>query len=388
MGPKQGSNSSIKPLYLERFRVLNEVQSGHLTQLEAANVLGVSDRQIRRMLQRLDAEGLEGLINKNTGQAGHHRKPEEEKDKILKFHRDLYPDAGPTFFADLLKENHQLSVSHETLRLWLDEDGQRESTPAKPRHRRRRDRKPCLGSMVQLDTSVHDWFRTGENSYLILFIDDATNTIDGRFYETDSTRTNMAAMKGYIERHGCPDAFYVDKASHFRVNRGEKSEDIVDPSNKELTQIERALGECGIRLIHANSPQAKGRIERKFATLQDRLEKRLHYDNIKDIDSANEYLKSYYLQLHNAKFACEPMSSINLHKPPIGLDLDAIFSIHVQRVVTNDFTFSLDRVKFQIERNNDLHWLRRKKVLIEKRLDGSLEVRHLGKYLRFSMLDT
>jgi hypothetical protein len=347
----------------------------------------ISDRQLRRLLKTLDEEGVEGLVNKNTGQAGHHRKPDEEKNNILILHKELYPDSGSSLFSDLLQERHNISVSSETLRRWLAEDGQIEITGGKVTHRRRRVRKPCLGYLTQLDTSDHDWFKIGTVSHLILFIDDATNAIDGNFAETDSTLTNMAAIKGYIERHGCPMSFYVDKASHFKVNKGEKSEDIVSLYNKKETQIERALNECGIQVIHAHSPQAKGRVERKFRTLQDRLVKRLNYDNIKDIRSANEYLRAYYFPLHNAKFTCAPTSSVDIHKPPTGLDLDAIFSIHVERVVTNDFTFSLDNVKYQIESNNDLHWLRRKKVLIEKRLDGSLRVRHVGGYLLFRKID-
>jgi transposase len=143
MGPKQDPKASVKPRYLERFRILNEVKNGRLTKLEAANALHVSDRQILRLLNRLEAEGIEGLINKNTGQAGHHRIPEEDKQRILQIHRELYPDAGPTFFADLLKEKHDFNVSHETLRLWLAEDGQYEINAAKPRHRRRLAKKPC-----------------------------------------------------------------------------------------------------------------------------------------------------------------------------------------------------------------------------------------------------
>jgi hypothetical protein len=305
----------------------------------------------------------------------------------LRIHKELYPEAGPTFFAALLKDRHGIKANRETLRLWLAADNQFESSDAKPKHRRRRTRKPCYGSMVQLDTSEHDWLGTAKIHYLILFIDDATNAIDARFFESDGTFSNMVAIKGYIERHGCPISIYVDKASHFKVNKGEKSEDILSLSDKNQTQLERALEECGITLIHANSPQGKGRVERKFKTLQDRLVKRLKYDNITDIIQANEYLKTYYLGLHNSQFTCEPMSSLDLHKPPTGLDLDAIFSIHIERVVRNDFTFSLARVKYQIERNNDLHWLRGRKVLIEKRLDGTLKVRHLGGYLLFSKID-
>jgi hypothetical protein len=385
LGAKNDSNPSIKPVYLDRYRILTEVKSGHLTQKDAAAALRVSDRQVRRMLVRLDLEGLDGLVNKNTGQLGHNRKTDELRHTVLEIHKERYPDAGPTFFAELSRERHSLNVSNETLRVWLAEDGQHKIETAKPRHRRRRDRKPCFGSMVQLDTSIHDWFSTGEQTNLILFIDDATNRIDGGFYETDSTRANMAAIKSYIEAHGCPISFYVDKASHFKVNRGENAEDILNPLNKDETQIERALSECGVLLIHANSPQAKGRVERKFGTLQNRLVKRLKYDNVKDIRTGNEYLKSYFVGLHNSRFGVEPVSSIDLHKPPTGLDLEAIFSVHVYRVVTNDFTFSLDRVKYQIEAaGNDLHGLRRRKVLIEKRLDGSMRVKHMGRYLLFS----
>jgi transposase len=354
-----------------------------MTQAEAAAALGIKERRVRSLLAKFKAEGYEGLRDRSIGQPGHHCLPEETKRAVLSLAREKYSDAGPTLLSDLLKEHHQINVSRETLRRWLLEAALREVKSAQTRHRRQRARKPCFGSMVQMDTSEHDWFKQEKKVYLIATIDDATNILDGQFYENDSTRTNMMAMKRYITRNGRPVSFYTDRASHFKINKDEKSEEILSHNDRQETQIQRALKECNITLIHALSPQGKGRVERKFQMLQDRLVKRMHYDNIKDIKSANEYLDQYYLDLHNKNYTVKPVSEVNVHTPVGDLNLDAIFSIQVLRTVTNDFTFSLDNKKYQIERNNDLVGLPRKKVLIEKRLDGSLHVRYLGRYLFF-----
>jgi hypothetical protein len=213
-------------------------------------------------------------------------------------------------------------------------------------------------------------------------VDDATSDLYGKFYDSDSTRSNMDAIKSYIERFGRPMSIYTDNASHFKVlKKGEKSEEVLCHLDKNRTQIERALKECAITHIHAHSPQGKGRVERNFLTLQDRLEKLLSYDNIKDINTGNMYLEKVFLESYNSSFHKEPTAEFDSHQPCDGYDLDAIFSIQVYRVCTNDFTFSLDGRKYQIARKNDLHGLPRRKLLIEKRLDKSIRAKYLDRYL-------
>jgi transposase-like protein len=370
----------------ERVRVLNDVSAGRITQSEAALALGCSVRQVRRQLTKLSLGGTTELLHKSIGKPGHNRHHEEVKSEVLRLTKEDYPDAGPTLLSDLLKERHGILINHETLRQWQAEIGSREIKTMAPRHRRRRARKAAFGIMEQMDTRAHDWLRQGINLYLIILVDDATSRLFARLYEHDSTMTNMDILKRYIERHGSPLLLYTDKAGHFRVNMGEKSEIILNPADKNETQIERALRECGCKHIHAHSPQAKGRVERAFGTLQDRLEKLFHYDGVKTVEEANEYLETIYIPKHNESFAVAPVASFDSHRPAGDLNLDAIFSVHVHRVVTNDFTFSMDGRKFQIARENDLRGLPRKKITIEKRLDGSVHARHMGRYLTINEL--
>jgi hypothetical protein len=202
----------------------------------------------------------------------------------------------------------------------------------------------------------------------------------------------METIKRYILINGYPYAIYVDKASHFRVNLGEKAD--LDPSSTKeepKTQIQRALEECGIQLIFAHSPQAKGRIERLWGTLQDRLKKRLKIEGISTIEAANDFLDHIYLNKWNTSsdFTVEPLSSYNMHAQKPWLDLDSIFSIHVQRVVSNDYTLRMDNNVYQIERSDKLPAnLPRKKVIMEKRLDGSVKVRYKKEYLNITLIES
>jgi hypothetical protein len=211
-------------------------------------------------------------------------------------------------------------------------------------------------------------------------IDDATNTLFAMFHTADSTVTNMATISEYIKRYGLPVIIYSDRASHFSVNKGEKSEDVLSHINVSETQIKRALDDCCINLSFAGSPQAKGRVERLFQTLQDRLLKRMKFDGIKDIETANKFLLDTYLNLWNKYFYVEPVSDFDAHRPATGYNLKSIFSIQVERTVRNDYTISLDNKIYQLE-GKDLTGLKRNKVVIEKRLDGSLRVRFKGRYI-------
>jgi transposase len=380
-GNRSDPKKRSKPPYEERLRVFKEISQGRMTQSEASVVLKLTERQIRRIYARFARDGTDGLLNKSIGQPGHHRIPETIMSKVVDLARSQYREAGPTYLSELLEEQHNIKISRETLRRILHDQGIRTIEPGKTIHRRRRERRSSYGMLVQMDTSYHDWFSTGEKSYLICMIDDATSTVFARFFDSDSTRTNMAMTKLYSELYGFPLAIYTDKASHFKVNAGETREEVISHFNSSETQLERAFKDCGIIHIHAHSPQAKGRVERLNRTLQDRLVKRLRYENITDIDAANEFLDSVFFPAFNSKFTVKPVTSIDCHKSIVGIDLDAIFSIQVNRTVTNDFTFRVDSRKYQIAKENDLHRLPKSKIIIEKRLDGSLHARHDKRYL-------
>jgi transposase len=366
----------------ERFRIISEVKTSLLTQEQAAEMLGVTERQVRRLLVRLDQEGIEGLRDKSVGQSGHHRYPDVVKAHVLDLATESYPDAGPTLLSDLLKEEHGIVVSSETLRHWLNDAEIIAIKTSGSKHRRRRDRRTCYGELVQVDTSCHHWFgKERPKAYLIAMIDDATSKLHAKFHDSDSTVANMATIKEYIEKFGRPVALYTDKASHFKVNKGETSEDVISEANPAETQIKRALDECDITLITAHSPQAKGRVERLFGTLQDRLLKRMKFSDITNIADANKFLENAYCAMWNARYGVEPISAYNAHRSKVDHDLKAIFSVHYRRTAYNDYTFRLHNKHYQIEPGNALSGLKRSKVLIERRLDGSVHAKHDGRYL-------
>jgi transposase len=372
--------------------VLQEVIRGNITRTAASGILDISVRHVRRKLVSLKECGAESLAHKARGKPSNHQLSPELREKVINLVREKYFDMGPTQASEMLKERDNIDISHETLRRWLDDEGLREVAPAKKTtHRRRRTRRACHGELVQMDTSEHHWF--GDELPMVQFIamiDDASSTLYGRMYDTDSTVTNMDCIIGYIRRYGRPVELYTDQASHFKVNKDskDKTNHAVDQrdGSEPKTQIERALKESDIAITHAHSPQAKGRVERLFETLQDRLTKVMRLDSINSIEAANEYLENYYLPKWNKKFTVEPVSNFNAHRSAKEYDLEAIFSIQDERTVTNDFTIKFNSKIYQIEPGNFTGDIRRKKVLMEVRLDGSVKARYKGKYLHIHQI--
>jgi hypothetical protein len=240
--------------------------------------------------------------------------------------------------------------------------------------------------MLQMDTSIHDWFEgRGEEAVLIAVIDDATSRLLGRFFETDSTATNMALLRAYIARHGRPGALYVDKASHFMTTREPTVEEDLAGQGAQ-TQIQRALAELGIEHITAHSPQAKGRIERCFQTLQDRLVKGLRRAGVRTIAEANRYLEEVFLPRWQDRFTVDPREPADAHRPAKGFDLDAVFSHQETRTITDDYTFSYHATRYQVLAQSVAPGLRRDTVTVEARLDGTLRVRWRDRYLQVKRL--
>jgi hypothetical protein len=263
------------------------------------------------------------------------------------------------------------------------EAGLWKAKPSRVRHRQWRTRKECRGEMVQMDTSIHAWFegRAPEEPVLIAMIDDATSRLYARFFVEDSTRTNMTLLRGYLRRWGRPVALYADRASHFQTTREATVEEQLQGREPE-TQIGRALRELDIRYIAASSPQAKGRIERCFRTLQDRLVKELRLRNICDLQDANDYLEQQFLPRWNRRFVHTPACSHDAHRGRKGLDLDAILALQQTRTVANDYTVRFQNQILQIERRGRRRGLRNAKVIVEERLDGSLRIRWRQRYLK------
>jgi transposase len=366
----------------DRLKVVCQLKEGKLGQEEAAQILGISIRQVRRSLRRFEAEGDAGLTHRLRGRLSNNRIREEVRAKALRLVKRRYSDFGPTLAAKYLAERQRIEVSKETLRGWMVEEGIWQSREARVRHRQWRERRACYGELVQIDTSIHPWFEgRGEEPVLIAMIDDATGRLEARFYLTDSTCTNMAMLRRYLGRHGRPVAVYGDKASHFKTTRRADLEEALAGRAAE-TQIERALRQLGIRYIAANSPQAKGRVERVFRTLQDRLVKALRVEGISEIDEANRYLEREYLPAWNREFMRPARSSADAHRPLQGLDFRAILSVHTTRAVANDYTARHNGRLYQIDRSEIERGLRGSKVIIEENPEGRLRMKWRGRYLK------
>ncbi len=361
----------------DRLKVLHEVKGGLLTQSVAAVQLGISDREVRRLLVRIAEEGDGGVIPRLRGKASNQRLPESLRARALKLVKAKYSDFGPTLACEYLAKFDAVQVSKETLRQWLIAAGLR-------RGKRRqsqevhvwRPRRGCRGELVQWDTSVHDWLEgRGPRLHLVAMIDDATSRAYARFVEQDSTEENLRVLWEYLEGWGRPVEFYTDKHSMFTVNRPrQEAEDEAWP--EALTQIGRALRELGIGWIAAHSPQAKGRIERFFGTAQDRLVKGLRLAGADSLPRAQVYLEQEYLPHWNQNFTVAPASPSDVHRPlRAEHELASILSLVEERIVTSDYTIRYGGKIYQIGRGDIRPGLRGGRVRVERRLDGSLAVK-------------
>jgi hypothetical protein len=305
---------------------------------------------------------------------------------VAMMHEEEFDDYGPTLLSEVLEEEKGLVLSKESVRQLMIAEGRWRPRKARVRHRQWRERKACFGEMVQMDTSIHDWFEgRAEEAVLIALIDDATSELFCGFFPADSTAANMACLRDYIRRYGRPRALYADKASHFMTSR-QPTADEQRAGKQAQTQIQRALEELEIEHLCAQSPQAKGRIERCFATLQDRLVKGMRRAKVATIDQANAYLEQVFLPKWKARFTQPPRQQANAHRSRKGFDLNAIFSRQETRCVADDYTFSYRGVKHQIEKRSIAAGLRRSRVTIEERLDGARKVRWRGRYLHWHPL--
>ena len=372
----------------DRLKVLHEVQKGHLRQKQAAGQLGLTDRWVRKLLERVRAEGDRGVIHRSRGRPSHRRLPEAWRERALGQVRESYRDFGPTLAREYLAKRDGIAVSKETLRKWLIAAGVWKARPRRVKQVHTwRPRRECRGELVQWDTSEHAWLEgRGPEPYLIRRLaDDATNRLLARFVRHDSTEENLRMLKSYLERWGRPGAFYTDQAGLFKVNRPANRDEQLRGQGPR-TQIGRALEELGIEWIPAHSPQAKGRVERCFGTLQDRLVKGLRLAGSCTLEQANAYLEEEFLPAWAARFTVEPANSSDAHRP-LGRahDLAAILSVVEERVVTNDYTLRHQGKIYQIARADIRAGLRGAKVGVEKRLDGTVAVRFRHRYLTVSV---
>src|SRR5208337_4157500 len=333
----------------DRLVTLRKTKKRLITQKQAAEELGLSVRQVKRLVYAVKKRGDKAVIHGLRGKPSNQRiakSVEEEAMQILS--ADLYKGFGPTLACEYLADKHDIEVSRETLRQWMIRAklwrAKEQKTKAVHVWRPRRTR---LGELVQWDTSEHDWLEgRGEKLYLIAMIDDATSRLFARFVRHDSTAENMKLLWSYLEKFGRPVAFYTDKASIFRTAEKRKRDEPgvdKDPVEMPPTQIGRALRELGVTWIPAHSPQAKGRVERNFGTAQDRLVKGMRVAGVTTLEQANQYLETEFLPWVNATLAVVPANADDAHRRlEKHHDLAAILSHVEKRQVNNDYTFPLD----------------------------------------------
>jgi transposase-like protein len=367
-----------RPGELRRLDVIRKVLEREIKQVEAAEILLLSARQIRRIVKRIRAEGDKGIVHKARGRPSNRRILGKIRDKVIELYRKQYADFGPTLASEKLSERDGIRVSDETLRRWLLEEGDWKKRRRHRGHRQWRERKPHEGEMVQMDGSHHDWFE-GRGPWCVLmgYIDDARGRVFGRFYGYEGTIPAMDSFKRYIRKYGLPLSVYLDRYKTYKSTAKPTLEDELN-DREPLSDFERALKELGVEVVHANSPQAKGRIERLFRTLQDRLVKEMRLRRISTLEEANAFLEAY-LPIYNRKFSVRPRERGNLHRPlGRGLDLDAILCIKTERTLRNDFTVAHHRKLYQVEDK-----VNASKVMVQDRMDGSIRITYKSRPLRF-----
>jgi transposase len=357
---------------LRRLEVVQKIRERRLTVTQAAELLHLSRSQVHRLLQAYDRDGACGLASKKRGRPSNRRHSEAFRNTALDLVREHYRDFGPTLAGEKLLERHQLAVSKETLRKWMTEAGIWTSR----RERRRqlhqpRGRRDCFGELVQIDGSHHWWFENwGAKCALLVYIDDATGKLlHLRFAGSENTFDYLIATKAYLQEWGKPISFYSDKHGIFRTTRGSEFD-----RTSGLTQFGRALYELNIDIICANTPQAKGRVERANQTLQDRLVKELRLRGIDTIEAANAFAPEFVADF-NARFGKEPRNPKDMHRPLAEHEnLDGAMCRKEVRTLSRALTLRYDKVLFILDPSDLTKRLAGKKVVVCDYPDGRLEI--------------
>jgi Helix-turn-helix domain len=357
-------------------KVIQGVVDGKRSQAEAAVLLRLSSRQVRRLQRKLESQGDGALVHGLRGKPSNHRCDTVFRTKVLRAYRRRYSDFGPTFACEKLAEEN-LIVSAETLRSWLLAEGLWQRQRRRDTHRQRRPRRACFGELVQMDTSLHDWLEgRGEEMVLLTMIDDATSRQMARFYPSDTIEAHFDLVERWMKKYGRPLALYTDRHGIFESHKKGQ------PDYAGETQFSRALAELEIELIKAHSPQAKGRVERSFGTAQDRWVKELRLAKAKTLEQANAVLE-WLIPDHNRRFSTAPREASDAHRS-LGHKhrLEAILSIQEERVVSNDYTIRYKNRFYQLlkpvypgERGG--------RVVIEERRNGTMAIRFRSHYLKY-----
>jgi transposase len=369
---------------LQRIEILSKVVAGRMTIVSAAHVLDLSERQVRRLLERIRTGGAASIRHKAIGRPSNNRISDEVRDYAMTLVRERYADFGPTLATEKLTERDGLRVSRETVRGWMSEAGLWLSRKQRRTFHQPRLRREAYGELVQIDGSEHRWFGDrGPPCSLLVFVDDATGRLmQLRFVRSESAFTYFEALKLYLQAHGAPVAFYSDKHSVFRVAKKDAK------GGQGMTQFGRALCELNIEILCANSSQAKGRVERMNRTLQDRLVKELRLSGIDTMEAGNAFLPGF-MEDYNARFAIVPARPDNLHRL-LNLAPDRLTEIlckREQRYVGSQLTFSFERKRIMLEETDVTRSLVGRYVETYAYADGRLEVRWKGYSLPYTVFD-
>ena len=370
-----------------RYDIIRSCVDGDITNREAGIRLGLKVRQVQNLKRAIGKEGKDGAVHKTKGKISHNATDVSTLKKVITFLKEKqHRDFGPTFAQEKLKKIG-IVLDVETVRSIMIKEGL-----WKEKKRRGpdiihqwRERRECYGDLIQFDGCYHDWFETGSKACLLASIDDATSSIvHAVFEENEGVFACFRFWKRYVESYGRPVAIYLDKFSTYKINH----KNAID--NPEwMTQFERAMKDLDIRVICANSPEAKGRVERLFFTLQDRLVKEMRLARVKKEQEGNVFIHGIYKQDHNQRFGVQPKSDSDVHRPLTDMQrksIDAIFSKQEKRKVNNDYTLQFKTRWFQLEATQPTPLYKRDTVTVEEQLDGTLRIRMKDVYLKYHEL--
>lgn len=375
---------------MQRAEILGRVKAGQWSLKEAAGRLGVSYRQTKRLWGRYRAQGAKGLVHGNVGRPSPRAKPEQVRERALELVRKHYSGDpgerfGPTLAAEHLGTDHGLQVDHETLRRWMLAEGLWSRERKRKPYRRRRPRREHFGELLQLDGSFHEWLEErGPRGCLVSLVDDATGVTLSRLAAEETTWAVAGVLRAWVERYGIPRAIYADWKN---VYQHQPSQEQQGRGERAVSQFGQMCARLGIELIGASSPQAKGRVERNHGTHQDRLIKKLRLRKVRDYEQANRFLEEVYLPQHNARYAVKPAQPVDFHEAlPRGLNLEDVFCLEHERVVSNDWVVRYQSRWLQISRESGRHVPAGAKVTVREQEDGRLRLLHQGRVLEWQQV--
>ena len=365
-----------------RLKVMQRLEEKRIKQSEAAKMLKISERHVRRILRSYRQSGAAGLVSKRRGKPSNNQLKEEVKQQALDLIYSHYHDFGPTLAHEKLTEKDGLKISVETVRRLMIAEGIWKAKKAKKLVvHQMRERRACLGELVQLDGSPHKWFEErGEACNLLVFIDDATSRLMELYFTPgETTFSYFAATRRYMARHGKPVTFYSDKNSIFKVNIPNAI------TGSGMTQFGRAMKELDIEIICANTPQAKGRVERAIQVMQDRLVKEMRLREISSIEAANEYAAEF-IEDYNARFAEQPRSSHDMHRSLLpNEDLERVFTLQEQRILSKNLTLQYKKVVYQIQTSRPSYAMRKAPVTVCEKDQDQIDILYKGQPLDYTI---